>query len=137
MTYATEFLHRSCALLVCAALVCVVAAPAMADDEPVANAEGEAAPAAEAEALPDEAEAAADPAAEAAFAIDNLILFLAAVLVLFMQAGFAMLEVGLNAAKNTINILSKNLMDLSVGVLLFFHHWLCADVSGQLRRREW
>ena len=29
-------------------------------------------------------------------------------------------EIGFNAAKNTINILFKNLMDLSVGVLLFF-----------------
>jgi len=54
------------------------------------------------------------------YAIDNAILFLCAVLVLFMQAGFAMVEVGLNAAKNTVNILSKNVMDLSVGALLFF-----------------
>ena len=46
-------------------------------------------------------------------------MFIAAVLVLFMQAGFAMLEVGLNAAKNTVNILFKNVMDLSVGVILF------------------
>ncbi len=57
---------------------------------------------------------------ELTYAIDNVILLLAAVLVLFMQAGFAMLEVGLNAAKNTVNILFKNVMDLCVGVLLFF-----------------
>jgi Amt family ammonium transporter len=57
---------------------------------------------------------------ELTYAIDNVVLLLAAVLVLFMQAGFAMLEVGLNAAKNTVNILFKNVMDLSVGVLLFF-----------------
>ena len=37
-----------------------------------------------------------------------------------MQAGFAMVEAGLNSAKNTVNILAKNLMDLSVGALLFF-----------------
>ncbi len=37
-----------------------------------------------------------------------------------MQAGFAMLEAGLNSGKNTINILFKNIMDLSVGVLLYF-----------------
>ncbi|MBW3600748.1 MAG: hypothetical protein KY475_26220, partial [Planctomycetes bacterium] len=54
------------------------------------------------------------------YSINNMILFVCAVLVLFMQAGFAMLEVGLNAAKNTVNILFKNLMDLSIGVLLFF-----------------
>lgn len=55
-----------------------------------------------------------------AYTINTLVMFICAVLVIFMQAGFAMLEVGLNAAKNTINILSKNIMDLSVGVLLFF-----------------
>lgn len=65
------------------------------------------------------------PAEEAAdlgvgYALDNVILFLCAVLVLFMQAGFAMVESGLNSAKNTVNILSKNVMDLSVGALLFF-----------------
>jgi Amt family ammonium transporter len=53
------------------------------------------------------------------YTINTLIMFISAVLVLFMQAGFAMLEVGLNAAKNTVNILFKNVMDLSVGVLLF------------------
>ena len=54
------------------------------------------------------------------YAIDNMILFVAAVLVLFMQGGFAMLEAGLNAAKNTTNILFKNVMDLAIGVVLFF-----------------
>lgn len=57
---------------------------------------------------------------EVGYALDNAMLFLCAVLVLFMQAGFAMVEAGLNAAKNTVNILFKNAMDLSVGVLLFF-----------------
>ncbi|MBC8356560.1 MAG: ammonium transporter [Planctomycetes bacterium] len=56
---------------------------------------------------------------ETSYTINTLIMFLCAVLVLFMQAGFAMLEVGLNAAKNTVNILFKNVMDLSIGVLLF------------------
>lgn len=56
---------------------------------------------------------------EMQYTINTLIMFVCAVLVLFMQAGFAMLEVGLNAAKNTINILFKNIMDLSIGVLLF------------------
>ena len=56
---------------------------------------------------------------ETGYTTNTLIMFMCAVLVLFMQAGFAMLEVGLNAAKNTINILFKNVMDLSVGVLLY------------------
>jgi Amt family ammonium transporter len=53
------------------------------------------------------------------YTINTLIMFICAVLVMFMQAGFAMLEVGLNAAKNTVNILFKNVMDLAIGVLLF------------------
>jgi Amt family ammonium transporter len=44
----------------------------------------------------------------------------AAVLVFFMQAGFAMLEAGFTRAKNAINIMMKNLMDFSVGTLSFW-----------------
>ncbi len=58
--------------------------------------------------------------AELAYAIDNMILFIAAVLVLFMQAGFAMLEAGFNESKNAVNILCKNVMDLGIGVVLFY-----------------
>ncbi|MBN2683903.1 MAG: ammonium transporter [Pontiellaceae bacterium] len=65
-------------------------------------------------------EEAVDAVAENAYAIDNMFLFIAAVLVLFMQAGFAMVESGFNSAKNTVNILFKNMMDLCVGMILFF-----------------
>ncbi len=44
----------------------------------------------------------------------------AAFLVFFMQAGFAMLEAGFTRAKNAVNILMKNLMDFSIGSLAFF-----------------
>ena len=54
------------------------------------------------------------------YALDNIMLFVCAVLVLFMQAGFAMVETGFNAAKNAVNILSKNVMDLCLGALLFW-----------------
>ena len=37
---------------------------------------------------------------------------IAAFLVFFMQAGFAMVEAGFTRAKNAVNILMKNLMDL-------------------------
>ncbi|MCA9988808.1 MAG: hypothetical protein KDE59_31095, partial [Anaerolineales bacterium] len=57
---------------------------------------------------------------ELAFAIDNMFLFIAAVLVLFMQAGFALVEAGFNSGKNTVNILFKNLMDLCLGAILYF-----------------
>ena len=44
----------------------------------------------------------------------------AAALVFFMQAGFAMVETGFTRAKNAINILMKNLMDFSVGSIVFW-----------------
>ncbi len=45
---------------------------------------------------------------------------IAAILVFFMQAGFAMVESGLTRAKNAANILMKNVMDASAGALVFF-----------------
>lgn len=53
------------------------------------------------------------------YTINTLIMFICAVLVIFMQAGFAMVEIGLNSAKNTVNILAKNVMDFCLGVLLY------------------
>jgi len=44
----------------------------------------------------------------------------AAFLVFFMQAGFAMVETGFTRAKNACNILMKNLMDFSVGSLAYW-----------------
>ncbi len=72
----------------------------------------------------EEEEAAADEGgiglqADFEYTINTLIMFICAVLVLFMQAGFAMVEVGLNSSKNTVNILAKNVLDLSVGVILY------------------
>jgi Amt family ammonium transporter len=57
---------------------------------------------------------------ETGYAIDNMFLLLGAVLVIFMQPGFAMVETGFNSAKNAVNILFKNVMDLCIGALLFF-----------------
>ena len=98
----------------------VWSSPVLAQDE---TAVAEAAPEASEEVVEAEevaeAEVVAFDAADSAYTINTLIMFICAVLVLFMQAGFAMVEVGLNSAKNTVNILAKNVMDLSVGVILF------------------
>lgn len=51
---------------------------------------------------------------------DILWLCLAACLVFFMQAGFAMVESGLTRAKNSVNVMMKNLLDFSFGALLFW-----------------
>ncbi len=45
---------------------------------------------------------------------------IAAFLVFFMQAGFAMVEAGFTRAKNACNIIMKNLMDFSIGSLTFW-----------------
>lgn len=58
-----------------------------------------------------------DPASQ--FILDNLWVFIAGVLVFFMQAGFALVEAGLTRGKNVSNIMMKNLMDMSAGVLAF------------------
>ena len=47
--------------------------------------------------------------------LDMVWLLIAAMLVFFMQAGFAMVEIGLTRAKNAGNIIMKNLMYFSVG----------------------
>lgn len=44
----------------------------------------------------------------------------AAILVFWMQAGFALVEAGFTRAKNVVNIMMKNLMDFSLGSLAFF-----------------
>jgi Amt family ammonium transporter len=126
----------SAALLACLGLV-ALANLAGAQDAPKTDApaaETTAAPATEtpaAEPLPPEvaAPAAAVPAEavapvvainETQYAIDNITLFICAVLVIFMQAGFALVETGLNAAKNAVNIMFKNYMDFMLGAVLFW-----------------
>ncbi len=52
--------------------------------------------------------------------IDNMWLLIAGFMVMFMQPGFAMVEAGFTRAKNTANILMKNLMDFSMGSLLYW-----------------
>ena len=55
-----------------------------------------------------------------ATSLDTVWVLVAACLVMFMQPGFAMVEVGFTRQKNTVNILMKNLMDFSVGSLAFW-----------------
>lgn len=45
--------------------------------------------------------------------------FLGAVMVMLMQAGFAILEAGLTRQKNCNNVLMKNIMDLAIGSIIF------------------
>jgi len=50
------------------------------------------------------------PEPSAQFLLNNLWIFIAAILVIFMNAGFAMLESGFCRQKNAVNILAKNLI---------------------------
>lgn len=60
-------------------------------------------------------------AAEASGLLMNIMwTMIGAILVYFMQAGFAMCEAGFTRAKNTGNILMKNMMDFVLGSLFFF-----------------
>jgi len=52
--------------------------------------------------------------------LDTVWVLVAAVLVFFMQAGFAMVETGFTRAKNASNIIMKNLMDFCIGSIVFF-----------------
>jgi len=55
-----------------------------------------------------------------AISLDTVWMLLAAMLVFWMQPGFALCEAGFTRSKNTVNILMKNFVDFMLGSLLFF-----------------
>ena len=55
-----------------------------------------------------------------AFLANNLWLLIAAVLVIFMNAGFAMVEAGMCRQKNAVNILAKNLIVFAIAVSAYW-----------------
>ncbi|MCC3144241.1 ammonium transporter [Halanaerobium sp. Z-7514] len=61
-----------------------------------------------------------DLAAANAVAINTMWTLIAAFLVFFMQAGFAMVEAGFTRAKNAGNIIMKNMMDFAAGSLVYW-----------------
>ena len=56
----------------------------------------------------------------ASFLADNLWLFVATILVIFMNAGFAMVEAGMCRQKNAVNILTKNLFVFALAVTAYW-----------------
>ncbi|MEE9403410.1 MAG: ammonium transporter, partial [Algisphaera sp.] len=129
-------------------------APVDVADQTVPSAEAEAAPTAEeaAAAAEEEAEAAKMAAQFAAayeeagiseelFTTNNLWIMLAGCLVFIMHLGFACVETGLTRAKNTVNILFKNVMIVMLGIVTYgvcgwlimypgeaAENWIIADV---------
>lgn len=62
----------------------------------------------------------ADKISELSTGLNTVWMLLAAMLVFFMQPGFALVEAGFTRSKNTANILMKNLVDFMVGSILFW-----------------
>lgn len=58
--------------------------------------------------------------AEKGIALDTVWVLIAGMLVMLMQAGFAMVETGFTRAKNACNIMMKNLMDFSIGSIIYW-----------------
>ncbi|GHU71574.1 ammonium transporter [Spirochaetia bacterium] len=54
------------------------------------------------------------------FSLDVIWLFVGAIMVFAMQAGFACVETGLTRAKNATNITMKNLMDFCIGSIVYW-----------------
>jgi len=60
------------------------------------------------------------PDLNAAFLSNNLWLLIATILVIFMNAGFAMVEAGMCRSKNAVNILAKNLFVFALAVTAYW-----------------
>ena len=89
-------------LLVTAALLLVAALPAVALAQETPVAQGTA------------------TTEDVALALDTTFVFLAALLVLFMQAGFAMLEVGFSRMKTVGSVVAKILAMMGIGIVVFW-----------------
>ncbi|MDL2221717.1 ammonium transporter [Parabacteroides sp. OttesenSCG-928-N08] len=72
------------------------------------------------EATATETASAFDSIADLALSLDTVWMLLAAMLVFFMQPGFALVEAGFTRTKSTANILMKNFIDFTLGSILFF-----------------
>ena len=78
---------------------------------------------------------------EIALSLDTVWMLLAAMLVFWMQPGFALCEAGFTRGKNTANILFKNFVDFMFGSLLFwfvgFGFMFGSDGSGFIGSPNW
>lgn len=78
---------------------------------------------------------------EIALSLDTVWMLLAAMLVFWMQPGFALCEAGFTRGKNTANILFKNFVDFMFGSLLFwfvgFGFMFGSDGAGFIGSPNW
>jgi Amt family ammonium transporter len=73
-----------------------------------------------------------DPATLVQVNLDNVFILVAAVLVILMQAGFALVEAGLTRAKSVANIMMKNLIDFCAGAVAFLALGFAIAYGGSL-----
>ncbi|WP_084176505.1 ammonium transporter [[Limnothrix rosea] IAM M-220] len=65
-------------------------------------------------------DSAVDAAGQVQIILDTIFLLIASILVIFMNAGFGMLEAGFCRQKNAVNILSKNLIVFAVATIAYW-----------------
>jgi Amt family ammonium transporter len=110
------------AVAVGALVLGAVTAPAFAQDEETA--EETVVEETETEAPAEETAAAPDgfnkTPTDTSFALDTVWVMITGFLVMWMQAGFALVETGLTRAKNAVNICMKNLLDYCFGSITFW-----------------
>ncbi|HOM62282.1 MAG TPA: ammonium transporter [Dysgonamonadaceae bacterium] len=73
-------------------------------------------------------------------ALNTVWVLITAVLVFFMQTGFALVETGFTRTKNTTNILFKNLIDFCIGSVVFWiigYGLMYGNGSGFIGKFEW
>lgn len=73
-------------------------------------------------------------------ALNTVWVLITAVLVFFMQTGFALVETGFTRTKNTTNILFKNLIDFCIGSVVFWiigYGLMYGSGSGFIGKIEW
>jgi Amt family ammonium transporter len=121
MTEKLKFLPSLlCMLALIITISSSIATPARAQDAPADAKAGEGAEAPAAEEKKEEAKTPETLLATLRNEVNTLWTCIAAFLVFFMQAGFALVETGFTRSKNACNIIMKNLMDLSIGSLAFW-----------------
>ena len=79
-------------------------------------------------------EAATDNITELATGLNTVWMLLAAMLVFFMQPGFALVEAGFTRTKNTANILMKNFVDFMFGSLLYWFIGFAQNTVWNIRK---
>ena len=68
--------------------------------------------------------------------LDTIWVVLTAAMILLMEGGFALLEAGFVRSKNSVNIIMKVFVDITIGTLVLFLNWFWIHVwNGPFRNR--